>query len=65
MATLTRQDLAQQIVRVSHITGEFRLRSGQVSSHYFDTYQFEADPTLLRHKRRDGPAIWKHSARRA
>src|SRR5690606_17084377 len=29
------------------LTGEFTLRSGQVSHEYFDKYLFEADPTLL------------------
>jgi orotate phosphoribosyltransferase len=30
------------------LTGRFVLRSGQVSETYFDKYQFEADPELLR-----------------
>lgn len=29
------------------LTGEFRLRSGQIASHYFDKYRFESDPALL------------------
>ena len=29
------------------MTGEFRLRSGQVAPTYFDKYLFEADPGLL------------------
>ncbi|TNM48238.1 orotate phosphoribosyltransferase [Nocardioides albidus] len=29
------------------LTGEFTLRSGQVSNEYFDKYLFEADPQLL------------------
>nr|WP_218851627.1 orotate phosphoribosyltransferase [Nocardioides panaciterrulae] len=29
------------------MTGEFTLRSGQVSSEYFDKYLFESDPRLL------------------
>jgi orotate phosphoribosyltransferase len=28
--------------------GEFKLRSGQISDHYFDKYRFEAQPSLLR-----------------
>ena len=40
-------DLAERIVQKAHLTGEFRLRSGQVSNHYFDKYRFEADPELL------------------
>jgi orotate phosphoribosyltransferase len=39
--------LAQQIFKVSHITGEFKLRSGIISNEYFDKYQFESDPVLL------------------
>jgi orotate phosphoribosyltransferase len=34
-------------VRVAHLTGEFRLRSGAVSTEYFDKYRFEAEPQLL------------------
>lgn len=30
------------------LTGEFTLRSGQVSSEYFDKYLFESEPCLLR-----------------
>lgn len=40
--------LAKKIFQVSHLTGRFRLRSGIVSDHYFDKYQFESDPELLR-----------------
>lgn len=39
--------LAQKILEVSHLTGEFTLRSGKVSNEYFDKYQFEARPQLL------------------
>lgn len=39
--------LAQRI-RVCELTGSFQLRSGQLSSTYFDKYLFEADPVLLR-----------------
>ncbi|TVY11796.1 orotate phosphoribosyltransferase [Paenibacillus cremeus] len=39
--------LAQAIYEAAHLTGTFRLRSGQVSEHYFDKYRFESDPTLL------------------
>jgi orotate phosphoribosyltransferase len=41
-------DLAREINRVSRLEGDFLLRSGQRSSHYFDKYRFEADPRLLR-----------------
>ena len=40
--------LARRVYDASHLTGEFTLRSGQVSSEYFDKYRFEADPALLR-----------------
>ena len=43
-----REDLARAIRRTAHLTGEFRLRSGVTASEYFDKYQFEADPGLLR-----------------
>jgi len=45
---VNRPDLARAIHRVSHLTGTFTLRSGAVSSEYFDKYRFEADPALLR-----------------
>lgn len=40
--------LGRRIYRRSHLTGEFRLRSGAVSDEYFDKYLFESDPELLR-----------------
>jgi orotate phosphoribosyltransferase len=40
--------VARRIFEASHLTGEFRLRSGTLSSDYFDKYQFEADPEVLR-----------------
>ncbi|MFS4460948.1 orotate phosphoribosyltransferase [Bdellovibrio sp. HCB2-146] len=45
---MTRQELAKKIYDVAHLTGEFKLRSGQVSNEYFDKYRFEAQPHLLR-----------------
>ncbi|GGD76297.1 orotate phosphoribosyltransferase [Paenibacillus nasutitermitis] len=39
--------LAKEIYAVSHLTGEFVLRSGQISNEYFDKYMFESDPRLL------------------
>ncbi|MCA8957131.1 MAG: orotate phosphoribosyltransferase [Planctomycetes bacterium] len=41
------RELAARIVAAAHLTGEFKLRSGQTSNHYFDKYRFEADPELL------------------
>lgn len=40
--------LARRVHETAHITGEFTLRSGQVSTEYFDKYLLEADPALLR-----------------
>lgn len=42
------KELAHEIFKVSHLTGSFLLRSGQISNEYFDKYQFEAYPKLLR-----------------
>jgi orotate phosphoribosyltransferase len=39
--------LAADIDATSRLTGEFTLRSGQVSHEYFDKYLFEAQPALL------------------
>ena len=44
---MDRKELATKIYNVSHLTGSFTLRSGQVSSEYFDKYLFESDPALL------------------
>ncbi len=46
-APIDRAYLAAQITAVTHISGEFTLRSGQTSQHYFDKYQFESRPELL------------------
>jgi orotate phosphoribosyltransferase len=43
-----RDGLARTIYERTHLTGEFRLRSGAVSTEYFDKYLFESDPELLR-----------------
>ena len=45
--TTTDHDLAADIDASCRLTGEFTLRSGQVSHEYFDKYLFEADPLLL------------------
>lgn len=44
---MTKTELAQQIRAASYLTGEFKLRSGQMSSFYWDKYRFESDPRLL------------------
>ncbi len=40
-------NLASDIDAICRLTGEFTLRSGQVSSEYFDKYLFESQPALL------------------
>lgn len=45
--TTTDTALAADIDATCRLTGEFTLRSGQVSSEYFDKYLFEGDPQLL------------------
>lgn len=44
---MDKQELGRRIYRISHLTGNFTLRSGQVSDEYFDKYLFESDPLLL------------------
>jgi len=41
-------DLARDVDAVCRLTGEFTLRSGQVTHEYFDKYLFETDPVMLR-----------------
>ena len=45
---MTDPDLARDIDACCRLTGEFTLRSGQISNEYFDKYLFEAEPRLLR-----------------
>jgi orotate phosphoribosyltransferase len=45
---MNRKELADRIYKASHIFGNFKLRSGQVSNEYFDKYRFTSDPTLLK-----------------
>lgn len=40
-------DLKEQLMDACLLSGEFKLRSGQVSDIYFDKYQFESNPALL------------------
>ena len=46
--TTTDDSLAADIDATCRLTGEFTLRSGQVSTEYFDKYLFEADPAAAR-----------------
>lgn len=45
---MERVELARAIYAVSHLSGEFLLRSGQISTEYFDKYRFESQPKLLK-----------------
>jgi len=45
---MDRDQLAKMIYRASYVTGQFKLRSGQNSSEYFDKYRFESQPQLLK-----------------
>ncbi|MCW2851977.1 MAG: pyrE 2 [Nocardioides sp.] len=47
MTTTPDPTLAADVDSCCRLTGEFTLRSGQVSSEYFDKYLFEAQPELL------------------
>ncbi len=44
---MTREELAKKIYQVSYLQGEFKLRSGTISSEYFDKYRFESQPLIL------------------
>ena len=44
---MNKAELAKQIRDVSYLTGQFKLRSGKISSFYWDKYRFESNPTLL------------------
>ena len=44
---MTKTALAKQIREASYLTGEFKLRSGNISNFYWDKYRFESDPVLL------------------
>lgn len=41
-------ELAKEVFQLSHRTGTFKLRSGQTSNEYFDKYQFESHPAVLK-----------------
>lgn len=45
---VTKTELARVVFKLSHRTGHFKLRSGQTSPEYFDKYQFESQPKVLR-----------------
>ena len=45
---MNKSELCKRIYDAAYITGTFTLRSGIVSNEYFDKYQFESQPELLR-----------------
>lgn len=45
---LNKAELAQKIFDRCHLTGHFKLRSGQESIEYFDKYRLESDPQILK-----------------
>lgn len=45
---MDKKQLGKKIMDVAYITGEFKLRSGQISNEYFDKYRFESQPKLLK-----------------
>ncbi|HMX94455.1 MAG TPA: hypothetical protein PKC50_04355, partial [Elusimicrobiota bacterium] len=45
---MNRQELAKTIYNACNIQGTFRLRSGQISSEYFDKYLLESRPEILK-----------------
>jgi orotate phosphoribosyltransferase len=44
---MERAELAKKIRDAAFLTGRFKLRSGKISSFYWDKYRFESDPVLL------------------
>lgn len=44
---MDKKELAKAIKEVAFLTGQFKLRSGKMSSFYWDKYRFESDPKLL------------------
>ncbi|MGB2769896.1 MAG: orotate phosphoribosyltransferase [Candidatus Zixiibacteriota bacterium] len=44
---MEKAELAKKIKAAAYLTGQFKLRSGKISSFYWDKYRFESDPSLL------------------
>jgi len=44
---MDRKELIRRIKEVTHLKGQFVLRSGKTSDFYWDKYRFESDPVLL------------------
>ena len=45
---MTKEEISKEIFNVSYLKGNFLLRSGLHSNFYFDKYQFETEPKLLK-----------------
>lgn len=45
---MEREELGREIMNVCYLTGDFLLRSGKRSTEYFDKYQMESRPQLLK-----------------
>ena len=55
--------LLRSLREIAYLEGEFTLRSGRTSTHYFDKYRFETQPELLREVGdRLAAAVREHSA---
>lgn len=46
--SMDRKSLTQAVFKACYLQGNFKLRSGQTSTEYFDKYRFEAQPEILR-----------------
>jgi len=44
---MEKREFAQKIKSISFLQGKFKLRSGKISSFYWDKYRFESEPELL------------------
>ena len=44
---MNKNELAKLIYSASHLEGNFKLLSGQISNQYFDKYLFESEPKLM------------------
>lgn len=56
-ATNVAMNIPVEIRRRAKLSGHFTLRSGRTSPTYFDKYQFESDPTLLKAIAVEMPAL--------
>ncbi len=45
---LGRSELCRAVFEICYLKGNFKLRSGQTSTEYFDKYRFESQPQLLK-----------------